>query len=681
MLRNIWTTGAVLFALAVATAQGGGTAVWELSSKEHFDKGTMEGVVSYQPGGLRIGPALKKFQLKDEVGVWCTYLSPAGEVFLGTAKGASVYRLETEGPKRLLKTEELAVTDMVMDPAGNLYAATIPNGKIFRIPKKGKEAVFKIPDPYAWKLAFKEDGNLYVASGPKGKVYLLERGGGWVREVLASENEKNIISMALEPGGGLLCGSAENGILYRLRKDGRVEAVHNFPEKEIRDIRIAPGGIYIATNISQKSFKQDKFVGELAAFLQAEARGGTQPGGKKKFKKLLNGKIYRIDPRGRVDRILSLAQNFILALGVAADGSVLAGCGAEGRVIAVDPSRRSYTLVDLEEEQVITLLMKDGKLHAVGTGHPGKLFLVEADPGPKGTYLSDILDTGFPSVFGRLFWEGEGQVSFRTRTGNTKKPDRTWSAWSDPITKSLTPVPSPRARFFQFRIDFGDHPGARVTHVRLFYTRENQRPSVNAVTVGATASSQIKKLGAEKRLAKLVVKTQASDPDGDPLLFRLFYRATGRKEWIPLNEGKPFPKPEYPWDVSDMPDGLYEVRVQASDELVNPHGEALTGERVSAPFVIDNRKPEVADLAADMGEEIILRGKARDDASQITRIEVSVDDEPWAFVYPEDRVYDSREEPFGIVLPALSPGMHRIRVRVRDRAGNTAIAEIEVSVK
>lgn len=441
--------------LVSAPVFAGGTSVWELSSKEHFDAGTLEKVVVFAPGGVRLGPSFRKFEV-EEVGVWSIFIAGDGTIYAGTARTGSVYKLAGDKMQRILKTEELAVTDMAMDGQGNLYASTIPEGKIFRIAPDGKESVYRIPDSFAWKLLIAPDGNIYVASGPAGKVYLMENGGGWIKEVFKSDREKNIISMAAMQDGSLLCGSAENGVLYRIEPGGKASAVHNFPEKEIRDIAVHQDSVWVATNISQKGFKQEAFVGELADVLRSEAEGAANPEAKKEFKKLLNGKVYRMDREGRAESLLSFQSNFALSLAVTSDGSAVVGCGQEGRVFSVDGAGNVFTLVDLAEEQVIALKARAGELYAMGTGYPGKLYVADRSPAESGSYLSEVHDSGFPAVYGNVFWQGRGAVSFRTRSGNTEKPDETWSAWSEPLKESDSRVTSPRARFFQFRIEFGD---------------------------------------------------------------------------------------------------------------------------------------------------------------------------------------------------------------------------------
>jgi hypothetical protein len=338
-------------------------------------------------------------------------------------------------------------------------------------------------------------------------------------------------------------------------------------------------------------------------------------------------------------------------------------------------------MIDLKEEQVIAMAMKDGELYALGTGHPGTLYTVAKNPGDKGAYLSKILDTGSPSFYGTLDWTGRGSVTIQTRTGNTAKPDETWSQWSSPIERPGTKIESPRNRFFQLRILFSGDPSAVVTHVKVFFTTANQRPVVHGITVGKQNEGDVTKLGNEKYASKLAIKIKASDPDGDALVYRLFYRSDQMSRWIPLTEDKPLLKPEATWTVSDMPDGTYQIKALASDELSNPREEALEGSKVSDPFLIDNRKPSIEDLSVDIGRNFVLRGRARDGSSRITRIEYAVDGGSWKFVYPKDRVFDSKVEEFSALLGSLSRGNHRVTVRVKDHAGNTAVSEIEFSTE
>src|SRR5204863_6727414 len=94
---------------------------------------------------------------------------------------------------------------------------------------------------------------------------------------------------------------------------------------------------------------------------------------------------------------------------------------------------------------------------------------------------------------------------------------------------------------------------------------------------------------AHSAIAKLRFKVE--NPDGDELVYRLAFRLDGETIWRPLGGPDPLAKPEYDWNTESVPDGLYVVRVIASDERANPRERALEATWESPPILIDNRKP------------------------------------------------------------------------------------------
>ena len=95
----------------------------------------------------------------------------------------------------------------------------------------------------------------------------------------------------------------------------------------------------------------------------------------------------------------------------------------------------------------------------------------------------------------------------------------------------------------------------------------------------------------------------------------------------------------------------------------------------SPPVLVDNRKPEVAGLAAKYP---FVSGRARDAASPITQIEMAVDGAEWHEVAPADGICDDLVESFTVKLPALTPGPHDVTVRAWDSADNVGAASISV---
>ena len=174
------------------------------------------------------------------------------------------------------------------------------------------------------------------------------------------------------------------------------------------------------------------------------------------------------------------------------------------------------------------------------------------------------------------------------------------------------------------------------------------------------------------------LRWKVENPDNDPLLYRVSYRQEKETVWRPLGGPEPLSKTEYDWNTDAVPDGRYLVRVWATDEKANAGDRALDATFVSPPFLVDNTKPEVLDLAA---RGTAISGRVRDAASVITAVEYSVDGEDWRPVTPADGLWDQRTESFALRLPTtVSKGPHVINVRALDAADNGGTARLEVTV-
>jgi hypothetical protein len=116
----------------------------------------------------------------------------------------------------------------------------------------------------------------------------------------------------------------------------------------------------------------------------------------------------------------------------------------------------------------------------------------------------------------------------------------------------------------------------------------------------------------------------------------------------------------------------------ASDSPSNPPEEALTAERESERFEVDNTPPAIENLRVESAKDgLRARFTARDSASAIERAEYSLDARDWAIVFPAGRLSDSLEEKYEILLRGpMSAGEHTLAVRVSDRFGNTTSGKV-----
>ena len=121
------------------------------------------------------------------------------------------------------------------------------------------------------------------------------------------------------------------------------------------------------------------------------------------------------------------------------------------------------------------------------------------------------------------------------------------------------------------------------------------------------------------------------------------------------------------------------ARVVASDSPSNSDQDALTDEKVSAPFIIDNTPPAIQNLkAARDGNRIRVSFRALDALSVIRRAEFSVDGGEWQFMLPADLIADSLIEDYSFLTPDVNASEHVIAVRVFDKAENGGVEKVVV---
>jgi hypothetical protein len=176
---------------------------------------------------------------------------------------------------------------------------------------------------------------------------------------------------------------------------------------------------------------------------------------------------------------------------------------------------------------------------------------------------------------------------------------------------------------------------------------------------------------------QLSITWQADDPDGDRLLYSLYFRGDEETQWKLLRGD--ITENTYQLDGDVFADGRYFFRVTASDRLANTADSAREAELVSAPVVIDNTPPLVsASAARKNGGMVEIDVDAQDQGSVLRRCEYSVDAGPWFPVEAADGVTDSAREQFRLRIPGLSPTEHLVVIRVYDATGNAGLTKVVV---
>lgn len=714
-------------ALAVA-ASGVKTERWEFTSPESFFRGELTHLRVTSDGELRPGWAAEKVG-EFAKQLWCAVADNQGTIYVGTSGPAAVYAIAPQGaPRKLWTFAEVAVTTIVMDRHGNVYAATIPDGKIWRVRVAGDEAVAELvvtlPAAYVWALLFDADGNLFAGTGNEGRIFRINTATGavdeWYRVAAA-----NVLCLAWDIDRSLLAGASERGQLYRIRgrHDGTV--LHQFAEDEVYRILPATNRMWVAVNrvrARRPPMPAPRLVPAAAEAPDGaeDSRGrpapGVEPGGidemmmaaEMRAATLLSGALYSRESNGRVDVWMTWERESVLEAAVDRDGDVWVATSGQGRVYRVRGPQRWELVFDFPERNAQTLAMHGGRLAFVGTSVAGVGYRVAPQLQPHGVFVTEVLDARFPTTWGNATWVGDGTIRVQARSGNTNPPDETWSGWSREQTRSPGALACPPARFLQVRVMVEGGPEAVLKNLRVYYQAQNQRPSITALRVDGEerrAARAPRPRATESRAAETAeseeekdetastpstptspsrkpspikqITWQATDRDGDRLVYRLFYRERGREPWIPVLLERPLTKTSFAWDTESVPDGWYQIKLEASDEESNPVGQALTDERISGWVKVDNTRPRVEQLRWEQGQ---LRGRAVDEFSVISALEYSINGGPWRSLPAADGVLDDLIEEFAVQLPEPLAGSATIAVRATDEEGNTGTARIVVEL-
>ncbi|HXJ21630.1 MAG TPA: hypothetical protein VMT03_15505 [Polyangia bacterium] len=636
--------------------------------------------------------------------VWCTTLSPDGKTaYFGTGDEGRIYAVDVVGQEkhaRKVATLDAAwVTALVARRDGTLVAGTTPGGRLFTIdPKTGNaRPLAALGTDHVWALALdSKTGVVYAGTGGPGKLFAVDT-NGHTKEIWDS-GDRHIVSLLQDDATHFYAGTSEEAILFRVGLDGHAQAIADFDAEEVRALSRSGDALYAAVNefehttaavpLGQPQPAHGTRITVSPSGSPASAGSLPRPGQRK-----AKGALYRIGDDGRMEQVFSVGDSYLTSLVFDEAGRAFVGTGTEGRVYRVDPDRTAALAVDLPERQVLALL-RTGKTFLVGTGDVGGIYRVAPVAAKQATYLSRVLDADARARWGLLRWAGSHGLAIETRSGNTARPDATWAAFAALDHGHATAdggaggVASPPARYVQYRVTFGE-ADAKLGQVTLAYLPQNQRPRVTEITAGDSAPAPLvtgslsslttaaatPSSSARAHNPTIKLRWKVENPDGDELVYRLAFREQNETVWRPLGGPDPLTRTDFDWNTDGLPDGMYVVRVIASDERAEPRDRMLTDSLESAPILVDNRKPEVVGLTAKYP---FVSGRARDDQSPLSSLEYAIDGGEWQVLSPADGLCDDLVESFTLKLPALAPGPHAVTVRAWDAADNVGAASVTI---
>lgn len=674
-----------LCALSISTSFAVQPVHWKTSGVQGWQKTDRDSIGITGEGRVVLNRGHSRISGFEGLTVW-DILETGGRTFVATGDQGTLYQITSGGKaEKVLSILQPEITAMGTNQRGDLFLGGAPDGAIYKVSGKEANLFVDLPENYIWAILPWGSNDLMVATGNAGKLYRVKSNG---EASLFVDTEASHISGLIPLEGGELLATTEGpGRLLKINARGDIEVLYEAGQPEVRSpCRDEDGAIYFVVNPA----KADK----------------------------VRGQVMRLSPTGAVEKLWEALSGYAYDLHIDAQQNLWVSTGGgkdSGTVvrIQVDAPDQWTEVVRLPEPQITSMSMSGGVPVWVGTGGLGRVYALEASEAPQGVVHSTIEDAGSNARWGSLsLAPGPSPNSVRafTRSGNTRDPDKTWSEWQRvPLEGIRGLVPSPAARFLQWKLELGS-AASEVSEVDVVYLPANRPPRIQNLSVSELGAplergldrASLNPVGqslpgglriefqpgagngrndresANDAEASWVrrfrsVTWKGTDPNKDKLKYDLSLKASGESRWNAV--ARDLTGPPWVWDSATVPDGWYQVQVEANDGEENQSEQTLRARRSSEPFLVDNTPPEFSSLNFEGNQ---ITGTVSDKMSTIKLIEYSLDGETWRRVFPEDGIPDMSRESFKIEVPtSLESGNYTLVVRAFDVAGNLGAGRLE----
>jgi hypothetical protein len=696
--------------------------LWRLSGPFDFRTGTLDGVTVASTGEVRLAPKLTRIAESTEPFFWSLAPDGAGGVFVGSGDGGVVYRVNVEGGlAAFARTGELEVHALARGKDGIVYAGTAPHGRVYRIAGDGKpKLLLQTKEKYVFALALSASGEtLYVgAGGGKARVYAVPLDGGAAKTLYESD-EGSVTTLAVAPDGSLYAGTASGGLVVKIAPDGkaRPQVVYDAAEPSITGLTVDKEGVvYAAAAPRGVLYRLAPGAAARVVYDKAPAQTLTnlQLGPDGTVYTASGATVVAVSPDGEIVRTTDATSDIqILSLLLAPEGRIWAATGSVGSVYALEAT-------GLKEGQITSPVFDARATATWGTARVS----ATAPEGAQVYLQTRSGNTAQPDAS----WSDWSRALVARTGDNIASPPGRYLQWratlegksDDPVLRGVevfyrTPNQAPQVTLLAPR-------GGEVLRGAKTVRWSGMDPDKDALTfevqisgdggktwrplqgtpttttiaarppVGAPAGNE--KQAADQRMLKQVEAELDKHPEISPEMRARILADAPRQ----IANSTPTPAPgaavavpgavgretSVPLDTARFEDGVYQVRVVASDKPANPEG-ARSAEQISGEFRIVNRPPILVPFKSDItiGQDrtVRLEGAALHPAALVRAVQFRVDsDREWISASAMDGIFDGTLERWTLKTLPLTSGTHTIEVQALDEAGNAVTEKVTVQV-
>lgn len=684
-----------------------------------FLEGDLNNLALSNHGWLQTAPALRQVAGLDASLSWAAVPDGKGGLYVSTGPGGTVFQVAADGSTRTVFTiGQQLLRALAVDGSGNLWIGASPSGTLYRLPASGGPAqlMYQGRSSYIWSIEVENDTTLWLLTGLPARVIRIELTATGPEETVWFETgDDHFTNYHRTADGRWLLGSSGSGILYEVLGQGEGRALFKADDTEIRAISSLADGRIVFSTFNEPVSGRDNANAEGSENSGADivfpviAEGGGRSANAPRGRSTL----FVLNELGLATPIWQSARAGVMALATPGGAYSLLGVNHDGRLFAVSARDNWHLIQRAQRGGDVSLIVADpGDATSwwVITSQPAVVYRLGGINESAARYVSRVRDSRQPARWGNIHISVEGglQMSLETRTGNTERPDGTWSDW---LATELTPtmggtqlvgtVQSPPGRFLQYRlVDITGN--GRIHSVRMFCQLPNLAPvftHLRVVPIGMTqliieqGGPPALDLGAvfqQRNLDNFVEGPrprpqvrrsgnpgmmtaiwQAVDGNGDNLEFTVELRRLDDSGagWFLL--AAELREPFFSFNTRGLSEGLYRIRVTATDLPDNDPDVALSSSRVSEAFLIDVTPPTIEITRMELvGNDLHVSFSSSDEWSVLAAAGYSLNGGTTVMLRPEGGLFDSQRLDFAFTLRSLPAGTHTLLLEVMDESGH-----------
>ncbi|MGC8785138.1 MAG: SpoIVB peptidase S55 domain-containing protein [Armatimonadota bacterium] len=713
--------------------------VWTQTEQADFAKGFFDRTTATSEGDVCLSLTLSRAVDTGKPFVWA--LTPAGDgtLLIGTGHEGDILKLSPDGKlSPLCRLPDLEVHWLVADADGWL-AGTSPRGRIYRVTADGKfHQIAQLEQNYPVCAVRRSSGSVLIGAGGNAGVVYEWRGGQM--NALLQTGQNHVTALAPAADGTVYVGTGDNAMLWRIQPDNSAQAVRDFGSGAVSALAVwQDGSVLVALQSRPQVLRlyadgRTKTVIERAenpvlAFTPAPDGSVFAVGSSIVYQIFPDNRVNLVENRLDVDFAAGVWWQNALWLGTANGGEIYTAKldGGEGTYTSPVHDAKVcaqwgalYWLAETPEGTSVEISTRSGNVpepDASWSAWSSPLTSsgeVVTSPPARYVQYRAVLRTQNPQVSPRL-----RSVSLYYRTQN------------QPPRVTLKSPKGGSVLSGEQNIEWqAEDPDKDTLSYRVYYRAEDEREWREIQTMKSTAPSPAPPPAQKKNLSRQAseedsgsavegvavdevptveemmadLRQQVENDPSIPAEVKTEILATAERELPQVRaamqeKAQQAPLPPAPseppapplgatsrkWDTKSLKDGVYRLRVVASDRPSNAT-DALSAEAISEPVIVCNSKPVIVvplrdGLRVEADGVVQVSGFILQKLVPVTAVQVRIDDGEWLAAEAGDGVFDSSLETFRFCSEKLPKGEHRVTVKAFNAAGLSATWQKKITVK